>query len=109
METSVPVAIQPLIDAYLHALEPLRTHFFGMYIYGSIALGAFEEQESDIDILALTQGEWSSLELKQLKALHTHLTKAYPLGKRLEVFYVPFRYLGVMHPGKQNDAAVSYP
>lgn len=41
-----------------------------MYIYGSIALGAFEEPESDIDIIALMQGEWSSLELKQLKALH---------------------------------------
>ena len=60
METSVPVAIQPLINAYLHALEPLRTHFYGMYIYGSIALGAFEELASDIDIIALTQGEWSS-------------------------------------------------
>ena len=53
METSVPVAIQPLINAYLHALEPLRTHFYGMYIYGSIALGAFEELASDIDIIAL--------------------------------------------------------
>jgi|SRR5947209_19123123 predicted nucleotidyltransferase len=89
METSVPAAIQPLIDAYLHALEPLRSHFYGIYIYGSIALDAFEELESDIDIMALTQSEWSSLELKQLKALHTHLTKTYPLGKRLEVFYVP--------------------
>lgn len=44
METSIPVAIQPLIDAYLHALAPLHTHFYGMYIYGSIALDAFEEK-----------------------------------------------------------------
>lgn len=109
METSVPAVIQPLIDAYLQALEPMHTHFYGMYIYGSIALGAFEALESDIDIIALTQGEWSPLELKQLKALHTHLTKTYPLGKRLEVFYVPFRYLGIMHPDKQNGAVASYP
>jgi Domain of unknown function (DUF4111) len=109
METSVPVAIQPLIAAYLHALGPLHTHFYGMYIYGSIALGAFEELASDIDIIALTLGEWSSLELKQLKALHRYLTKAYPLGKHLEVFYVPSCYLGVMHPSKQNGAVVSYP
>jgi hypothetical protein len=36
METPVPVSIQPLIDAYLHALKPLRAHFYGIYIAGSI-------------------------------------------------------------------------
>ncbi len=57
METGVPRAIQPLIDAYLQALEPLRSHFYGIYISGSIALGAFEELASDIDIIALTLGK----------------------------------------------------
>src|SRR6266566_695712 len=56
VEEFIPTSIQPLIDAYLHALEPLRSHFYGIYIYGSIAFGAFEELESDIDILALTHG-----------------------------------------------------
>src|SRR5215469_12151036 len=55
----VPVPVQPLIDAYLRALEPLRAHFYGIYISGSIALDAFEELKSNIDIIALTQGEWS--------------------------------------------------
>ena len=53
MEAFIPVSIQPLIDAYLRALEPLRTHFYGIYIAGSIALDAFEELASDIDIIAL--------------------------------------------------------
>ena len=109
MEAVIPVSIQPLIDAYLRALEPLQTHFYGIYIAGSIALGAFEELESDIDLIALTQGEGSSLELKQLKALHTHLIKTSPFGKRLEVSYIPTRYLGVMHPDKQSGAVVPYP
>jgi len=56
MEAFIPVSIQPLIDAYLYALEPLRMHFYGIYISGSIALGAFEELASDLDIVALTQG-----------------------------------------------------
>ncbi len=60
----IPTPIQPLIDAYLHALEPLRSHFHGIYIFGSIALGAFEELESDID------------------------------AKRLEVLYIPLHDLG---------------
>lgn len=106
MDAAVPASIQPLIDTYLHALEPLHEHFYGIYIYGSIALGAFEELGSDIDIIALTQGEWSSLELKQLKTLHRQLIKAYPYGKRLEVFYIPSRYMGSM---QQSETIAPYP
>ena len=109
MEPPVPAAIQPLIDAYLQGLEPLNAHFYGIYIYGSIALGAFEELESDIDIIALTQGEWSPLELQQLKTLHTQLCKAYVFGKRLEVFYVPFHYLGVTDADKQKELLAPFP
>lgn len=36
MEISLPVAIQPLLDDYLEAIEPLRAHIYGIYIYGSI-------------------------------------------------------------------------
>ena len=90
----LPSPIQPLIDAYLHTLEPLRGHFYGVYIYGSIALGAFEEAMSDIDVIVLTQGEWSALELRQLAALHEQLIREQPWGKRLEVLYVPVNDLG---------------
>ena len=106
MPASIPSLILPLLDAYLHALEPLYDRIYGIYIYGSIALGAFEELESDIDIIVVTQGDWSSLELKQLKAIHTQINKEYPLSKRIEVLYAPFRYLGIVHPGK---AIVAYP
>ena len=67
METRIPVSLQPLINAYLSALEPLHTHFYGIYIHGSIALDAFEEQASDIDIVAIMQGEWPRMNLSDLK------------------------------------------
>ena len=104
MEAFIPTPIQPLIDAYLDALEPLRSHFYGIYIFGSIALGGFEELESDIDIVALTQGEWTTPELAQLKAVHTQLIRTHQLGKRLEVLYVPLRDLG-----KCNGEIAPYP
>ena len=94
METPVPVSIQPLIDGYLQILEPLHMHFYGIYIYGSIALDAFEEQESDIDIIALTQGEWTSRELRQLEAMHAQLLREHRLSKRLDAQYLPLRDLG---------------
>jgi hypothetical protein len=94
VEKFIPTPVQPLIDAYLQALEPLRSHFYGIYIFGSIAFGAFEEPESDIDIVALTHGEWTALELAQLNALHTQLIGTHQLARRLEVLYIPLPYLG---------------
>src|SRR5579863_10336942 len=94
MPASIPPLIQPLLDAYFHALEPLRDHFYGIYIYGSIALGAFEEIESDIDIVALTRGEWTAQELGQLGGIHKQLMKEYALGKRLAPMYVPLDDIG---------------
>jgi hypothetical protein len=104
VEEFIPPSIHPLIDAYLHALEPLRSHFYGIYIFGSIALGAFEVLASDIDIVALTQGEWTTPELAQLKALHTQLIHTHQLGKRLEVLYIPLRNLG-----KRDREIAPYP
>ncbi len=104
MEESIPTPIQPIIDAYFHALEPLCSHFYGIYICGSIALGGFEELESDIDIVALTLGEWTTVELAQLEALHTQLIRTHQLGKRLEVLYIPLRDLG-----KRDREIAPYP
>ncbi|HTI14253.1 MAG TPA: hypothetical protein VL461_06745 [Dictyobacter sp.] len=109
MGTAIPTSIQPLLDAYLQALTSLRTHFYGIYLSGSIALGAFEDLESDIDIIALTQNEWSSIELHQLKTLHEQLLKSYPFGQRLEIFYIPFRYLGTLDTDKKDNVIDPYP
>lgn len=109
MEHPLPVAVRPLVDAYVRALEPLRQRFYGLYIYGSIALGAFEELASDIDVLALTQGDWSPFELKQLEALHRQLARGYPLGKCLEVYYIPEQYLGIVQPDTLNGTLPPYP
>src|SRR2546421_5305138 len=104
MEEYIPTSIQPLIDEYLHGLEPLGSHFYGIYIFGSVALGGFETLESDIDILVLTRGEWSTTELAQLEALHTQLIRTHQLGKRLEVLYIPLHDLG-----KRDGDIAPYP
>ena len=96
METPLPISLQPLIATYLKGLAPLCSHFYGIYIYGSIALDAFEEQESDIDIIALMQGEWTSDELMQLAAVHAQLLREQPQSQRLDVQYLPLRDVGKM-------------
>jgi predicted nucleotidyltransferase len=104
MPAPIPPLIQPLLEAYLHALGSLREHIYGIYIYGSIALDAFEERESDIDIVALTEGEWTKQELRQLARIHRRLGKEHPLGKRLDPMYVPLRDIG-----KYNAQIPPYP
>src|SRR5581483_5189630 len=94
MNRAIPTVVQPLLADYLHALEALQSHFYGVYIYGSLALGAFEELESDIDILALTQGEWTEHELIQLKSIHSRLKRQSPFGNRLASLYVPLTDIG---------------
>ena len=104
VEGSIPPPIQSLITAYFDAIEPLRSHLYGIYIFGSIALGAFEELESDIDLVVLTLEEWTASECTQLKALHARLKRSQQLGKRLEVLYLPLSYLG-----KLNTEIAPYP
>src|ERR1051326_4850838 len=104
MTSRIPPLIQPLLDAYLHALEPLYAHIYGIYIYGSIALGAFEEQESDIDMVVLTQGEWTDQEFRHLRRIHKRLVKEFVLGKRLAPIYVPLDDIG-----KLNADIAPYP
>jgi hypothetical protein len=104
VENCIPSPIQTLIDTYLQALEPLRYRFYGMYISGSIAFGAFEELESDIDIVALTHGECSTPELAQLNVLHAELIGTHQFAKRLEVLYIPLQSLGM-----RNAEIAPYP
>lgn len=106
LHSSVPAAVQPLLEAYVRALEPLNEHFYGIYLYGSIALGAYEEAVSDIDVIALTQGEWSPRELKQLADLHEKLMWEHEAGRRLEVIYVPVSRLG---ESRREGGVAPYP
>lgn len=100
----LPPLIQPLVGAYLDGLKPLSSSIYGIYVFGSIALKAFEEEESDIDILVLAHREWTHAERKQLSVLHTQLKQRYALGSRLEVLYIPLHNLG-----KCNGEVAPYP
>src|SRR5690348_13024975 len=104
MTSPIPLLIRPLLDAYLYSLEPLYDHLYGIYIYGSIALGAFEELESDIDMVVLTIGEWTAQEIRHLEHIHKRLVKEYALGKRLAPMYVPLNDIG-----KLNRDIAPYP
>ncbi|HET8840803.1 MAG TPA: aminoglycoside adenylyltransferase domain-containing protein, partial [Ktedonobacteraceae bacterium] len=59
--------------------------------HGSIALEAFEEGESDIDIVALTTGEWAPDELARFASMHKQLLQEDARSSHFDVAYIPFQ------------------
>jgi predicted nucleotidyltransferase len=87
--TSYPDANE-MIDLLLtNVPKILQGQFVGMYIYGSIASGDFDEH-SDIDILVVTETELSSDEFDTLKAMHEKIQeRESPWAIQVEIVYVP--------------------
>lgn len=104
-----PAAVQSVLQAYLDALDAagLDSQIFGIYLYGSIPLGGFDERYSDIDVIALTHADLAPAELDGLQSIHERLAEGSSsdgLGKRLDAMYVPLRDLG-----KRNSEVEPYP
>jgi hypothetical protein len=73
--------------AEVHAI--LGHGLIGLYLDGSIALGEFEADRSDIDFVAVTDGNVSDEALRELGALHARLAAESPRwGPELEGSYV---------------------
>ena len=67
----------------------LQDQFVGMYLFGSLANGDFD-QYSDIDVLVVTDGEISSDAFSALKDMHAQInTIDSPWAIQLEVSYIP--------------------
>ncbi|MCD4754072.1 MAG: DUF4111 domain-containing protein [Anaerolineaceae bacterium] len=86
-----PEQLQPLIETLHQQLRAvLKNQFVGLYIHGSVALSAFEEDRSDIDFLVVTQKILDSETLEELKEMHKTLFESNLYGaKILEGSYIP--------------------
>src|SRR5688500_991508 len=77
----------------------LGDQLLGLYLYGSLALGDFHLNRSDIDFVALTAGDLSEETFAALAAMHEHLSAGYPRwGPEIEGYYIPQRALRRFDP-----------
>ena len=68
----------------------LGDHFIGLYLGGSLALGDFNPQRSDIDFVAVTFDELPPEMIAALQAMHIRLwATGTKWGRRLDGSYVP--------------------
>ena len=98
-QPSVVATPYPEINSLLQELLSgvraiLDRRFVGMYLDGSLAIGDFEPDKSDLDFVVVTDGELSAQTFRDLKALHERIaTGASKWTKELEGSYVPQRAL----------------
>jgi hypothetical protein len=68
----------------------LKRNFLGMYVVGSLALGDFNPQHSDIDFIVVTHKDIGDDLFHGLKEMHTHFDASdSPWAAKVEAVYVP--------------------
>src|SRR5690349_6911442 len=82
MDQRIPEAIQPLLHEYLKLVNRrIPNYMNAFYIEGSIALGGFNEQFSDIDFVTTLNRRPTADEFATLQNIHSVIGKNYPKWK----------------------------
>jgi hypothetical protein len=96
---SVVATPYPQINAILQELLSgvraiLGRRLVGLYLEGSLGIGDFDRDKSDLDFVVVTDGELSAETFRDLKMMHERIaTGASKWAKELEGSYIPQRAL----------------
>lgn len=94
MATGIPQPVQRVLHTYIGLVnEALPGLLNGLYLHGSLALGAFNPGLSDIDFIAITSRRCASSDIASLRAIHHTLAHRYP-DVQLEGSYLQWPDLG---------------
>ncbi|MBM6616503.1 nucleotidyltransferase domain-containing protein [Bacillus suaedaesalsae] len=75
---SLPTEVQPLLTEYIHHIKQIfGEKLIGVYLFGSIALDAFDSN-SDIDFVTVISSPMTDIEETVINEIHRSLHKMYP-------------------------------
>ena len=82
--------VNEILDILFSNVKEILGHkFIGMYLYGSLANGDFDEH-SDIDVLIVTDGELSESTFSALQEFHKRINQVNsPWAIQIEASYIP--------------------
>src|SRR5919202_6832124 len=82
--------INTLLDSLLSEMQRvLGDKLVGLYLYGSLVTGDFDDGSSDIDLMAATATEIDDQEFDALHKMHDDFAENYTYWKsRIEVQYI---------------------
>jgi hypothetical protein len=87
----VPAPAYPAVlgDLAYGLRDAVGDELVGLYLYGSVVTGGFDPEASDIDLVAVTKTDASSLNISRLRRVHADLVALNPnWADRIEVVYV---------------------
>ncbi|RME46691.1 MAG: DUF4111 domain-containing protein [Chloroflexi bacterium] len=96
------------VDGMLRALlagirQVLGEELVGVYLRGSLAMGDFIPETSDLDVLAVTERPVNGAEFAALASLHEQLAALpNPYANRLEMAYIDRAALRRFEPGRRH-------
>ncbi|HHT7189649.1 TPA: nucleotidyltransferase domain-containing protein [Bacillus cereus] len=104
VKQALPTEVQQLMEQYIVGLQEIFSDekIVGVYVYGSIALGAFHIETSDVDFVTVINDSVNEAEKLQIIDLHRKLGDS-TLGKRMDGMYIPLADVG-----KYNDEMNEY-
>lgn len=87
--TTIPIEVSELLDDLLFAVQTeLDQAFVGLYVRGSLVLGDFDPETSDVDFLVVTEERLDDAQFAALHAMHRRLEGSRSLyARRYEVAY----------------------
>ena len=103
----------PEVDALLEILlarirEVLGDKLVGLYLYGSLVMGDFDMEASDIDLLAALTSDVTETEFERLQAMHDAIAREHPPWEnRIEVQYYSLQGLNTFRDKRTPIAKIS--
>ena len=90
MDPRLPPPLQAPLRLYAALAESaLGDDLVGVYLHGSVALGAFGARGSDVDFVTVVRREPGEAQARRLARAHRELLRATPWAWRMEGVYVP--------------------
>jgi hypothetical protein len=88
--TPYPEVNSVLLELAARVGHILGENLVGVYLHGSLAVGDFDEKDSDVDFLVVTNRDLSTEEVARLQAMHGAIHDLdSPWAKHLEGSYLP--------------------
>lgn len=106
-------ALRPDMERLLNGLcsqirQVLGRELVGLYLYGSLVLGDFDEGISDVDLLAATAADIDDRAFGRLQALHADFAKDHPAWEqRIEIAYLSVAGLRTFRTQESRMAVIS--
>ncbi len=98
------IEIERRLDEFAKEIsEVLEDNFIGFYVFGSLTMGGWDPEKSDIDFVVVTHKPLNIDEIERLQELHRSLINS-KLGRKLEGEYIDLKLL----KSKNFESAKTY-